>query len=351
MKKTVSLIIAALCVMAVLVSCTLQTQQRYDASFLELFDTVTQIVGYADSKEQFTEYSQNIYDELEEYDHLFDIYNSYEGINNLKTINDNAGIEAVVVDQKIIDLLIFSKEMYQDTDGKVNVAMGSVLSLWHDYREAGLDDPEQAAIPDIQELTERAQHTNIDDIIIDEDASTVFLKDPEMSLDVGAIAKGYAVEEMADEIEEAGFERGMISVGGNVRSIGLKYDDSGNEVPWSVGIQNPDLDSEEATLCILGLQDLSLVTSGIYERYYVVDGKQYHHIIDPDTLMPAAYFASVSIVCEDSGLADALSTAVFNLPLEQGEALIESFDGVEALWVELDGTQHESAGFSAYIKE
>lgn len=343
--RKITAFLLAILAASLLSSCSFNSEKRYDASFLELFDTASIIVGYAKSEDEFTEYSQMAYDELEEYNELYDIYNDYDGVNNIKTINDNAGIKPVKVDQKIIDLLSFSKEMSEKTDGKVNVAFGSVLSLWHDYRAAGLADPESAALPDYKELEERNQHTDIEDMIIDEEASTVYLKDPEMSLDVGAIAKGYAVEMVARSMIEAGFENGMISVGGNVRTFGYKYDEDGKQVPWTVGIQNPDLSSDEDSLYDLNLSGYSLVTSGVYERYYTVDGKQYHHIIDPNTLMPTEYFLSVSIICEDSGMADALSTAVFNLPYEEGSKMVEALDGVEALWVFPDHSMKYSSGF------
>lgn len=351
MKKKIISILLGIFIIFNLSACSAQSEKRYEASFLELFDTVTTIVGYANSKEDFTSYSQMIYDNLEEYNQLFDIYNDYKGINNIKTINDNAGIKPVKVDQKIIELLLYSKEMYELTDGKVNIAFGSVLSLWHDHRTKGLDDPSAATLPDMEELKKRSNHTDINQIIIDEDASTVYLKDPDMRLDVGAIAKGYAVEKVTQTMEEAGFVNVMISVGGNVRALGHKFDKKANEISWSVGIQNPDLESAETTIHILNLSDASLVTSGVYERYYTVDGKQYHHIIDPETLMPAEYYASVSIVCEDSGLADSLSTAVFNMPYEKGLELIEELDGVEAMWVYHDGTQRYSSGFRALINQ
>ena len=332
-------------------SCKDGGEKRYEASFLQLFDTVTQIVGYAESEKAFTEYSKEIYDCLNEYNQLYDIYNDYEGVNNIKTINDNAGITPVKVDKKIMDLLLFSKRMYELTDGKLNIAYGSVLSLWHEHREAGLNDSQNATLPNLEELTLLAQHTDINKLIIDEDESTVYLEDPEMSLDVGAIAKGYAVEKTALTMEKAGFKNGMISVGGNVRTIGNKFDDKGNKTPWNVGIQNPDLESEQQTIHILNLADCSLVTSGIYERYYTVDGEIYHHIIDPETLMPAKYFVSVTIACQDSGFADALSTAVFNMPFEEGLKLIESLDGVEAMWIPYDGPYKYSSGFQALIKD
>lgn len=350
MKKKVIIIIAVFMFTINISSCSAPEEKRYQANFLELFDTVTTIVGYAPSKEVFTDYSQIIHDYLEEYHQLFDIYNDYKGINNLKTINDNAGIKPIKVDQEIIDLLLYSKQMYELTQGKVNIAYGSVLLLWHEHRIEGLENPETASLPDFNALKDRSNHTDINQIIIDEDACTVYLTDKDMSLDVGAIAKGYAVEKVAQKIREKGFVQGMISVGGNVRSLGSKYDEKGNLVPWEVGIKNPDLSSEKATLYILNLSEYSLVTSGIYERYYTVDGKQYHHVIDPETLMPGQYFASVSIVSQDSGLADVLSTAIFNMSYDKGIDLIEELDGTEAMWVHQDGTMKYSSGFQSLIK-
>jgi len=344
---------AVLLLMAMFITmsaCTEHPDKRYKASFLQLFDTVTEIVGYAQSEEDFTQYSQMIYNDLDEYNKLFDIYHTYPEINNLKTINDNAGILPVKVDSRIIDLLVFSKKIYELTDGEVNIAFGAVLSLWHDHRMAGLDKPSTASLPSLEELRRRAEHTNISDVLIDEKAATVYLKDPEMSLDVGAIAKGFAVEKTAQLLEKAGFVNGMISVGGNVRTLGSKIDNEGLKKPWAVGIQNPDFESTDETLYTLNLSNCSLVTSGIYERYYTVDGRQYHHIIDPQTLMPAAHFVSVSIVCSDSGMADALSTAVFNMPYEQGLALVDKLSGVEAIWVFYDGSMKYSSGFQTFIK-
>lgn len=329
-------------------ACDKTEQSRFEAEFLELFDTATRVVGYAESEEKFTEYSQIIYDSLKEYHELYDIYNDYEGINNIKTINDNAGIKPVKVDQRIIDLINFSKEKYTITNGKTNIALGAVLKIWHDYRTEGIDDPEKAVLPPMDKLEAAEKHTDINNIVIDEANSTVFLNDPEMSLDVGAVAKGYATEQVSKIARENGFVSGLISVGGNVRAIGSKADS--NE-QWSVGIQNPDKESKDSILKVVNISDKSLVTSGNYERYYTVNGKRYNHIIDEETLFPSEYFASVSIICENSGIADALSTAVFSMPFEQGLELINSLDNTEAMWVYNDGEIKYSENFESLIKE
>lgn len=322
--------------------------KRYEAEFIELFNTFTKIVGYSETEEEFKSYAQQIYDDLTEYHRLYDIYNDYDGLNNIKTINDNAGIKPVKVDKKIIDLLIFSKSMYELTDGKTNIAYGSVLKIWHDYRTDGIDDPENAELPPLKMLQEASEHTDIKDVIIDIENSTVFLKDPMMSLDVGAIAKGYATEQVADRLTADGLASAILNVGGNVRAIGnnIKTDE-----PWSVGIQNPDSESEEAILDLVNLEEASMVSSGDYERYYTVDGKRYNHIIDTKTLFPAENFTAVTVICEDSGMADALSTAIYCMDFEQGHALIQSIEGSEAMWVFKDKSIRYSEGFEALIKK
>lgn len=329
-------------------ACGTKKISRYEAEFLLLFDTLTKIVAYTDSKEEFTRYSQLIYDNLKRYHELYDIYNNYDGINNIKTINDNAGIAPIKVDKEIIDLLLFAKDWCKKTEGKKNVALGAVLKIWHDYRTAGVEDPENAELPPMDKLKAAAKHTDINKVIINEAESTVFLDDPDMSLDVGAFAKGYAVEKVSQIAIENGFTSGLISVGGNIRAIGSKGE---NNKPWNVGIQNPDMDSEQSELHIVNLTDLSLVTSGIYERFYTVNGKNYHHIIDPDTLFPTENFTAVTIICKDSGMADALSAAVFNMPFEQGLKFIEDLPDTDALWVLNDGEMKYSSGFKDFIKK
>lgn len=320
-------------------------QNRYQAEFLSLFDTITSLVGYAESKEDFTEASNKLRDKLQEYHKLYTIYEDFEGINNIKTINDMAGIEPVKVDRRIIELLEYSKEQYKLSKGTFNIALGSVLEIWHEYREVGINNPEGAQLPPMELLKKAAEHTNIDDIIIDAEASTVYLKDPLMRLDVGAVAKGYAVEQVAEYMLEQGTENLLISVGGNVRAIGGKPDGKAYVSPWVVGIKNPDLSSNQAQLMSVSVKDLSVVSSGTYERYYTVDGEQYHHIIDPKTLMPAEHYAQVTIVCRDSGLADALSTAAFVMPIDEAKSFINIMDGVEACWVLKNGEQLYSDGF------
>ena len=339
MKRILALL---LCVL-LLTGCTGPREpekKQYTATFLTLFDTVTSIVGRAESEEAHMAAAQAIHDELLVYHQLFDIYNDYEGLNNLKTVNDNAGVAPVVVDRAIIDLLLDCKEYYDLTDGLVNVAMGSVLALWHEARNDGLNDIANAYLPDSEKLSEAAKHVDFSCVVIDEAASTVYITDPEARLDVGAVAKGWSAQRIAEKAP-AGL---LISVGGNVVATGAK-DETGT--PWRVGVQNPD--GGENYLHTLNITDGSVVTSGDYQRCYMVDGKFYHHIIDPATLYPSTHWRSVTILCADSGLADALSTALFLLPYEEGLALAETC-GAEAFWINEAGEQFYTPGFADYIR-
>jgi len=315
-------------------------EKQYTATFLELFDTVTTMVGRDSSEEAFRQKAEAVREDLEHYHRLFDIYNDYDGVNNIKTINDNAGIAPVQVDKAIVDLLLDCKDYYELTGGKVNVAMGSVLQLWHDARNDGIQDPQNAELPPMDQLQEAAKHTDIDSIQIDEASSTVYIKDPLTHLDVGAVAKGWAVQRAAERAP-AGM---LISVGGNVCATGPKLQDG---TPWIIGIQDPN--DADKNLHTLKLSAGSIVTSGDYQRIYMVAGKAYHHIIDPQTLMPGNYWRSVSIVCDNSGLADGLSTALFLMDREQGQMLAQQC-GAEVLWVAANETEFMTPGFQGMLR-
>jgi thiamine biosynthesis lipoprotein len=338
MKKTLSLLILIFVIFVSGCSGNQPGYTKYSYEFLGVFDTVVQFIGYAKNQDEFKAISEIVESRFIELNRLYDIYNDYEGISNIKTINDNAGIKPVEVSREIIDLILFSKQWYNKTNKKCNIALGAVLSIWHDYREEGTNNPEKAKIPPLDMLQEANKHTDIEKVIVDEVKNTVYLEDEHMRLDVGAVAKGYASELVANELKEMGYTSFIISSGGNVKAVGQPMESSRNK--WGIGLQDPDgdlNDSGEPSLDILYLSDQSLVTSGDYQRYYIVDGKHYHHLIDPVTLMPSEYFRAVSVMTEDSGLADFMSTTIFLTPYEEGKKLAESV-GVDVIWMMNDGT-------------
>jgi thiamine biosynthesis lipoprotein len=173
-----------------------------------------------------------------------------------------------------------------------------------------------------------------------------------MSLDVGAVAKGFAAEIVARELMAEGLKSGIINAGGNMRIIGKPLD--GIRGLWGIGIQDPDKfilsDDYSNLLDIVFVKDTSVVSSGVYQRYYVVDDIMYHHLIDPDTLMPGEHNKAVTVVTEDSGLADLLSTVVFLMPYQRGREFVESLDDVDAVWVMEDGRVEATDGMKRMLK-
>ena len=294
----------------------------------ELFNTVSYIFSYkGESQESFGENVTVAWDMLTEYHKLFDIYYEYSGIVNLCTLNKNAGKEALTVDRKLIDFLLYAKEIYTLTKGETNVMLGPVLKQWHDARSSA-----QPYLPEMTSLQNAFNYCGINLLEIDTVNNTVRITDPNGSIDVGALGKGYATEKAAQYLESIGCTSYVLNIGGNIRVIGTRPNGTG----WNTGITNPFGDTQYSLY--LNIKDTACVTSGDYERYFNYEGKRYHHIIDKDTLMPAEYFSSITILAKDSGLADALSTALFTMPYEEGRALIDSLDGVEAIWIFRDKT-------------
>ncbi|MCL2580266.1 MAG: FAD:protein FMN transferase [Oscillospiraceae bacterium] len=323
--------------------------QRYQRMVFDLFDTLIIVMGYAQSHEEFERWGDLIETELRRLHILFDIYNDYDGVNNLKTVNDRAGSEPVEVDTAIIELLTFAQQAYRESGGVVNVALGSVLRIWSVYRQAGIAFPETAVLPSIESLQAAMAHTNIEDVVIDRENATVFLWDSEMSLDVGALAKGFAIQRAMELARAEGFFAGLINAGGDISMIGAPLS-SGRDY-WAVGVRDPatfELDSMYDVLHLSG--ETSVATSGNYQRFYMVDGVSYSHIIDPDTLMPADRHAGVTVIHPDAGLAEMLSTAIFILPQEEGARLLANFGG-EGIWIFSDGSAVFTDGYIAISRD
>ncbi len=320
--------------------------ERFSSSFLDLFDTASTVVAYDTSQQAFNQHMEEFHQMLEEYNQLYDIYNTYEGVVNLAVLNQTAKDGPVQVDERIIDLLEYCRYAYELSQGKTNVCYGTVLSLWHDSREFSLNTPEEAYLPSMEDLAQAALHTDFDDLVIDKENSTVYFKDPQLQLDVGAVAKGYAAQQVCTFAKENLWSAAAISIGGNVCTFGYKNNDG--KTLWNIGIESPNPEAEDY-LVNVNITDLAIVTSGDYQRYYTVDGKKYCHIIDPETMMPAEYVSSVSVICADSALGDALSTALFSMSIQEGKKLISDMDNVEAVWVDKDYQITYSDGFEKYI--
>ena len=320
--------------------------QRYSGVIYDAFDTTTTVLAYCETEESFARLMQTAEKELLRYHALFDIYNSCTDQINLRSVNLSAGVQPQKVPEELFSLLSFAKEMYVLTNGEMNVAMGSVLSIWHDVRQYNNSFPQTPLFPDRATLREAAKHCCIDDVCLSEEEQTVYLADAVLRLDVGAIAKGYSVERVVQLLIAEGHDHFSINAGGNVRTVGTK---PGGAL-WNIGITNPDLTSTEPYVEVVSAADKAVVTSGSYQRFFTYEGQRYHHIIDKDSLQPENRYLSVTILADDSALADALSTAVFNMEMEEGKAFIENLEGIEAMWILADGSEEFSSGFGAYLR-
>lgn len=312
----------------------------YTYQFLGAFDTTISLIGHMTSQKQFDDFSAYAENRFQELNRLFDIYHDYPGVVNLKTVNDQAGIAPVTVPQEIMDLLALAEEWVPKTDGKVSVTFGSVLAVWRAAREqASAAGDGQGKVPDLAQLEEANRHVAIGSLILDKSNHTAYLNDPDARIDVGAVAKGFAVELVAKELSALGYTSFAISAGGNVKVVGEPLA-TGRDA-WVIGIRNPvadeDLKESDEIIAKAAVTNTSVVTSGWYQRYFIAEGVIYHHIIDPDTLFPSNYSKSVTIVYPDSGVADILSTAAMLMPYEKAAAWIETIPGASAYFVLMDG--------------
>ncbi|MDD4080235.1 MAG: FAD:protein FMN transferase [Eubacteriales bacterium] len=344
MKRAINKLLAALLALCLLVPASSLAAQnkytRYTHIFFGTFDTVITILAYAKDREEFDAAAAATEAAFQRYHKIFDQYHPYEGINNVFTLNRQAALAPVVVPEELFDLLVYCREMQPKLLGKVNVAMGSVLRLWHDAREVAKAHPDDTALPEVEALRDAAKHTDMRDVILNKADKSVFFADPRLKLDVGAVAKGYATELAARDLLQGPVSHFIINAGGNVRTGNPPLDGRRN---WSVGIQDPSAavlaPNDTDVLDMLFMHNMCSVTSGDYQRYFILDGVLYHHLISPETLFPTHFMRSVTVITEDSGLADLLSTTLFLMPHEEGAAFLEELDlPVEAVWVLNDGS-------------
>lgn len=355
MKKRLNILVIVGLIIVMTLSACQKKLELYRDTFYETFDTSIDYLSYKESKEAFSKEFSMVQKEFERLHKLYDNFRNYDGITNVKTINDNAGKGPVKVEKDLFDVIKFSKDNYDKTNGKMNIAMGNVIKLWNDARIHNTNGgkivgdsiaEKDKILPSKAQLDEVRKHMDINDVIIDEKNLTVELKDPQMTIDLGAIGKGYATELVAKKLEENGTKHASINAGGNVRAIGTPGD---GRKTWGFGIQNPDLGSSE-NLEELFIGETSLVTSGDYQRYFEKDGKKYHHIIDPNTLYPGGEFSSVSIVTKDSGVADLLSTVIFLSSKEEAKSILENYKDVGVIWYSKDGVKTSTDNIKEFMK-
>lgn len=329
MKKLYSMLVLGLLVLVLSVS-TISCNRRQISEYQSeefLMDTLVSISTYGTDTDILKESIEKAFSEMRRIADLTDRFpepgtTAYQ-ISDVVKINEMAGIKPVVVNDDVFRMLQLAQEYNRLTEGAFDITIGPVMDLW------GFGRKEQK-IPTQTQLQTALALVDSGELILDEKAHSVFLRKKGMSLDLGAVAKGYAVEKAAQILKGQGVEKAMVNAGGNIKVLGEKA----KKKPWKVGIQDPR--NSSALLGILSLQDESAVTSGDYNRSIQIDGKKIHHIISPRTGYPAKYNMSVTVITKDSSRADLLSTALFLLESQQALDLASKLADTEAVIVTAD---------------
>lgn len=301
-----------LCACLLLCGCARREARAFSVVWTDLFDTQISLTAYAAGQDEFDRAADAVYALLARLDAVFDVYEPHEGVEGAWAVNQ-AGGRAVRAERELIELLEQSL-IWHEACGAFNPAMGSVLALWHEARETG-------ALPSDEALREAAGHMDCGLITVDAEAGVIRLGDPEMRLDLGAVAKGWAMARAARLLDGL-LPHYLLNGGGNI-VCGLAPLDGRSA--WSVGVRDPRSENAGDCVRVLRLTSCAAVSSGGYQRWVEIDGVRYHHLIDPGTLRPSNLHLQSTVVCADSALADFLSTATFLLPTREAQALAERF--------------------------
>ena len=326
MKKIINTIVMISALAVMLCGCQKSENKKISKQGF-YFDTIIQITLYGTDDEQYI-------------NDCFDIAGKYEKMlsntiddSDISRINKAAGEQAVCVSDETVSLIQKGIEYGRLSGGKFDITIGELSNLWNfpEIAENSKSDDNEAdssVIPSDEKIDEYLGHVDYNKIKID--GNNVMITDEKTQIDLGGIAKGYIADKMKEYLKSKKVTSGIINLGGNVLTIGSKSDGS----DYTVGIQKP-FDRFGASIATIKIDDKSVVTSGIYERYYRVDGKIYHHILDTQTGYPVENdLYSVTIISDSSCDGDALSTTCFALGKDKAEKFIKSMDGVEAIFVD-----------------
>ena len=248
--------------------------------------------------------------------------------SELMRVNLNAGIAPIVVAPDLFELIKLGKHYSEDVSTPFNIAIGPLVKTWR----IGF---QEATVPSQEVINEKLALVDPTQIILNEQELSVFLSQKGMEIDLGSIAKGYFADQVMQRLTEAGVDNGYISLGGNVLTIGHSPNNPNNA--WNVGIQNP-LSQRGDVIRIVPLQGMSMVTSGINERFFESNGQRYHHLLDGKTGMPISTdIASLTIVSKKSVDGEIWSTAGFLPSTSQSISYLNTIEGIEAIAVSIDG--------------
>lgn len=314
LKKLLIVILLLVLVSLILLFIDKSSYKDYTRSYF-YFDTYINVkVNTVKSEREMNDIFNDIDYLYDSYHKLTDAFDSYDGIVNVYYLNNNLNNnESIEIDTRLANIIKTGIDFYDITDGLFNVAAGNLTIKWKEF----IDSCDK--LPNLEELN---VNTNINDIKLD---GNNYSKSNDIKLDLGGIAKGYVTELVGRYLEENDIYSYIINAGGNVMA-GKAY----NKDTFLVGITNPD--NKDDMFTKVKVNNLSIVTSGSYQRYCTLDGINYNHIINPITKYPSNYMKSVTVVSKSSMIADIYSTYLFLLPVEDGLKIVNNTPGIEAIW-------------------
>ena len=256
--------------------------------------------------------------------------------SEIAKVNSGAAIAPVRVSEETFELARIALSISKSTSGAFDPTVGPLMRLW-DFRDA--------SIPSMESLSSASESVGYQKIKLDSSSSSIFLTEPGMSFDTGGIAKGYAVDRALEDLRKNGIRSALVAIAGDMRAFGAREDGE----PWMVGIKDPRGNSEDDIVATLELRDEAVSTSGDYERFFMKDGRRYHHLINPATGYPAEGTMSFTVLAPRAVLTDGYATGAFVLGPEKGiEALREQ--GLEGIAISTDGKVHVSPGLKSRIE-
>jgi len=281
--------------------------------------TVIEITLIADDEEAANKASLQAFQEIKRIETLM---SPWLDSSDVTRINRSAGKERVKVSPETFEVIKKAQEISELSEGGFDITVGPLTELWREARKKTIP-------PSIEEVKEKLGLVNFKNIETDQDGK-VFLKNKDMAIDLGGIAKGYAVDRAFELLKSLGYKNLIVNAGGDLRVGGTK-----NKQPWSIGIQNPR--EFQKILARISVSDTAIATSGDYEKFFIYEGKRYHHIFNPKDGFPTDDCQSVTILCKEGMIADALATAVFVLGRGKGYSLCQKFEGVDCIIVDKEG--------------
>jgi len=301
-----------------------------------LMGTVVEITVAAQNEKSAEEAMTAAFKEIRR---LEEIMSTYIPSSDISRVNAAAGLSPVKVHRDLILVVKKALEFARVSGGAFNIALGPAIDLWN--------VTESDRVPSDQELEAIRPLTDLRNIIVDETAETLFLKEKGMRINLGGIGKGFAADYAYNVLLKQGIKSGIVAVAGDLRVFGKRPDGSA----WNIGITHPrKKEGVMAQVQFLDRADMAISTSGDYERFFMKNGVRYHHVLSPDTLHPSRGNQSVSVIAKDSTTADAISTAIFAMDPAKGFKLLESLPGVEGIIMGDDGHIGLSPGLKGHPK-